>query len=70
LSEQLSNPGSLDVIAISLWESKTNAEPYNTNAYPEVLKTLARMIDGTPKVQTFEAVTSTFHKASVAAQGR
>jgi len=63
----LSNPGSVDVIAISLWESKTNAEAYNTNAYPEVLKTLARMIDGTPKVQTFEAVTSTFHKVAVAA---
>src|SRR6202140_3412764 len=66
----LSNPGSLDVIAISLWESKTNAEAYNTNAYPEVLKTLARMIDGTPKVQTFKPVPSTFHKASIAAQGR
>ena len=62
----LSNPGSVDVIAISLWESKGNAEAYNTNAYPEVLKTLARMIDGTPKVQTFEAVTSTFHHAPVA----
>jgi len=32
-----------------------------------VLKTLARMIDGTPKVQTFEAVTSTFHHVAVAA---
>ena len=62
----LSNPGSLDVIAISLWESKTNAEAYNTNIYPEVLKTFARMIDGTPKVQTFEAVTSTFHNVAVA----
>ena len=62
----LSNPGSLDVIAISLWESKTNAEAYNTNTYPEVLKTFARMIDGTPKVQTFEAVTSTFHNVAVA----
>ena len=30
----LSNPGSLDVIAISLWESKANAETYNTNTYP------------------------------------
>jgi len=63
----LSNPGSVDVIAISLWESKGNAEAYNTNAYPEVLKTLTRMIDGTPKVQTFEAVASTFHKVAVAA---
>ncbi|MBZ5547505.1 MAG: hypothetical protein LAO22_06015 [Acidobacteriia bacterium] len=62
-----SNPGSQDAIAISLWDSKANAEAYNTNTYPEVLKTLARMIDGTPKVQTFEAVTSTFHKVAVAA---
>jgi hypothetical protein len=63
----LSNPGSLDVIAISLWENRADAEAYNTNTYPEVLKTFARMIDGAPKVQTFEAVTSTFHKVAVAA---
>ena len=63
----LSNPSSLDVVAISLWESKTYAEAYNTNTYPEVLKTFARMIDGTPKVQTFESVTSTFHSVAVAA---
>ncbi len=63
----LSNPNSLDAIAISLWENRVDAEAYNTNTYPEVLKTLARMIDGTPKVQTFEAVTSTFHKVAVAA---
>jgi hypothetical protein len=63
----LSNPSSLDVVAISLWESKANAEAYNTNSYPEVLKTVARLIDGTPKVQTFESVTSTFHKVAVAA---
>jgi hypothetical protein len=62
-----SNPDSLDVIAISLWDSKANAEAYNTNTYPQVLKTLARLIDGTPRVQTFEAVTSTFHKVAVAA---
>ena len=63
----LSNPSSLDVIAISLWDSKANADAYNTNTYPEVLRTFARMIDGTPKVQTFEAVTSTFHNVAAAA---
>src|ERR1700758_3127698 len=63
----LSNPGSPDVIAISLWEDKTSAEAYNASTYPEVLKTLGRMIDGSPKVQTFEDVTSTFHKVAVAA---
>jgi hypothetical protein len=63
----LSNPGSQDAIAMSLWENKANAEAYNTNTYPQVLKALARFIDGTPKVQTFEAVTSTFHNVAVAA---
>jgi hypothetical protein len=62
----LSNPGSLDAIAISLWENKANADAYNTNTYPDVLKTFSRMIDGTPKVQTFETVTSTFHNVAVA----
>ena len=57
----LSNPTSLDVTAISLWDSKANAEAYNTNGYPEVLRTLGRMIDGTPRVQTFESVNSTLH---------
>jgi len=63
----LSNPGSLDVVAISLWENKANAEAYNSNTYPQVLRSFERFIDGTPKVQTFEAVTSTFHKVAVAA---
>ena len=63
----LSNPSSLDAIAISLWETRADADAYNTSTYPEVLKTLGRMIDGTPKVQTFEAVKSTFHKVAVAA---
>jgi len=63
----LSNPNSPDAIAISLWENRADAEAYNTNTYPEVLKTLARMIDGTPKVRTFETITSTLHKVAVAA---
>jgi len=63
----LSNPDSLDAIAISLWENRADAEAYNTNTYPEVLKTFARMLDGTPRVQTFEAVTSTLHKVAAAA---
>ena len=58
-------PGGVDVTAISLWENKIDAEAYNTNAYPEVLKTLARFIEGTPKVQTCDVVTSTLHKLAV-----
>ena len=62
----LSNPGSQDAVSISLWENKNNADDYNTNTYPEVLKTLAKVIDGTPRIQTFETVISTFHNVPVA----
>jgi hypothetical protein len=58
-------PGGVDVTAISLWENKNDAEAYNTNTYPEVLNTMARFIDGTPKVQTSDVVTSTCHKIAV-----
>jgi hypothetical protein len=57
----LSNPNSQDAVSISLWENKTNAEDYNTNNYPEVLKTLGKVIDGTPRVHSFETVMSTLH---------
>jgi hypothetical protein len=59
-------PGGVDVTAISLWENKTDAEAYNTNTYPQVLKTMAGFIEGTPKVQTSDVVNSTFHKIAVA----
>ena len=50
-----------DVTAISLWDNKANAEAYNNNVYPDVVKTLARVLDGTPKVQSGEVVNSTIH---------
>jgi hypothetical protein len=58
----IASPNGLDVTAISLWDNKSDAEAYNTSAYPEVLKTLGKVVDGTPKVQTCEVVNSTFHK--------
>ena len=60
----LANPGSLERIAISLWESKADAENYHVNAYPQVLKVLAKTVEGTVKIHTFEAVTSTVHATS------
>jgi hypothetical protein len=58
-------PGGVDATAISLWENKTDAEAYNTNTYPQVLKTMAGFIEGTPKVETSDVVNSTFHKIAV-----
>jgi hypothetical protein len=61
---RFAGPGRVDVTAVSLWENKSDAEAYNTNVYPQVLKTLARFIEGTPKVQTSDVVNSTFHKSA------
>ena len=61
-------PGELDVVAISLWETKEYAEAYNTAGYPEVLKIADKVLDGTPKVQVSDVISSTIHKpAAVAA---
>ncbi len=61
-------PGGLDVVAISLWDTKDYAEAYNTAGYPEVLKILDKVSDGTPKVQISDVISSTIHKpAAVAA---
>jgi len=61
----LCSNNSVGAVSISLWENKANADDYNTNTYPEVLKTLAKVVDGTPQVQTFETVISTFHNVPV-----
>ena len=52
----MSNPGSLERISISLWDNREHAEAYNVKVYPEVLKILARLIDGGPSIQTFDTL--------------
>ena len=52
----LSNPGSMERISISLWESRSNAETYDADVHPRVLKMLSKLIEGTPKIRTFEGV--------------
>ena len=63
----LAGPGGVDVTVISLWEERRDADTYNINTYPTVLKTLARFIEGTPQVHTFDVVRSTFEKHAVLA---
>jgi heme-degrading monooxygenase HmoA len=54
-----------EAIAVSLWEERENAENYSRSTYPEVMKTLAKVVVGTPQVQTLEVTNSTFHKVAV-----
>ena len=60
-------PGGTEAFGISLWENAQAAEAYNRGAYPEVLKILSKVVDGTPKVETYEVANSTFHKIAAAA---
>jgi hypothetical protein len=54
-------------VGISLWDTKEDAAAYNLAGYPDVLKTLSKVLEGTPTVETFEVATSTLHK--IAAKG-
>ena len=55
-------PDGKDVVAISLWDRKENAEQYGRDTYPQVLKGLAKVVEGTPKVHAYEVSNSTWHK--------
>ena len=59
-------PDRSEAIAISFWDTKEEAEAYNVSGYPEVLKTLDGMVEGTPRVGIAEVVTSTFQKLAAA----
>ena len=56
-----------EAVAISFWDKKENAEAYNREKYPEILKTLSRVVDGTPKVESFEVANSTSHQIAAKA---
>ena len=58
--------GGREAVAISLWDRKENAEQYGRDTYPQVLKGLAKVVEGTPEVHGYEVLNSTFHK--IAAQ--
>jgi heme-degrading monooxygenase HmoA len=51
-----------DVLAISLWDRKEDANQYGRDAYAHVLKSLKPLIEGTPEVEAYSVGPSTFHQ--------
>ena len=51
-----------EAIAISLWDRKESADAYSRSGYPQVLKDLVKVVEGTPEVRAYEVANSTFHK--------
>lgn len=60
-------PERSEAVAISFWETKENLENYTRNGYPELLKLVTKVVDGAPKVETYELLTSTLHKLAAKA---
>jgi hypothetical protein len=54
-------PTANEAFAISLWDAKENAEVYSRESYPEIAKSLSKVVEGTPQIHTYEVLTSTLH---------
>ena len=52
------------IVALSFWEQEESAKAYTTTGYPEVLKILGKLLEGTPHVRTFDVVSATVQKVT------
>jgi len=60
----LAVPAAREVTTISFWDDKRNARAYNASGYPEAVKVLEKLLDGSPYVKTFDVVSSTFERVA------
>ncbi|HEV2731341.1 MAG TPA: hypothetical protein VGV15_15025 [Terriglobales bacterium] len=60
----LAVPDGREVATISFWDHHGNAQACNAGGYPEVLKSLEKLLDGNPYVKTFNVVGSTWHRVA------
>ena len=58
-------PGDRDAVGVSFWDKQENADAYSQGAYPEVVRVLGKVLDGTPQVQNLQVSNSTFHNIRV-----
>jgi heme-degrading monooxygenase HmoA len=61
-------PDRSEVTGITFWNEKVNVEDYNRLMYPEVMKTLSKVVEGTPDIRLFEVSNSTFHRIAAGLQ--
>jgi len=52
---------------VSLWDKTESAETYGRETFPAVIKMLSTVVEGTPKVSSYEVCNSTFHKIAAKA---
>jgi len=54
-------PGGMEAVGISLWDSREQADAYNSGGYSEVLRELNKLVEGTPQVKTYDVANSIAH---------
>jgi heme-degrading monooxygenase HmoA len=54
-------PMGQEVLATSYWDSREDADAYDSSAYKEILGLLAGVIEDRPAIGTSEVISSTFH---------
>lgn len=52
------------VLGISIWDDQKSAEKFQAEAYPTMIAKLGPVLDGAPKVETYE-ITSSKHFTAV-----
>lgn len=51
-----------EAVSITLWDRREDAERYGRGGHSEALRTLTKILEGSPQVQTHEVTNSTFHR--------
>jgi heme-degrading monooxygenase HmoA len=51
-----------EAVGVSVWNQQQDAEAYQRTGYTEVQERLSKVIEGTPRVQTYDVGTFTAHK--------
>ena len=57
--------GGPEVVALSIWNSKEDADKYSRAAYPDVLSALSHLLEGPPRVESYVLAFSTTHGLSL-----
>jgi len=60
------SPDLTEAVGNSFWETKADADNYSRTGYPEVIKSLESVVEGTPTVGTANVSNSTLHKIAAA----
>jgi heme-degrading monooxygenase HmoA len=55
-------PGGPAAVSIRVWDQQEDAEAYARGTSPHVLQAVAKVLEGTPQVDTYAVSNSTCHK--------